>query len=72
MQTLASFLIGERIRDIQREADAARLARLVSSERTRAPWRRQTGNAVRRLSVALDDLASDLDPSACRPSYGRE
>lgn len=72
MQTLAEFLIGEHIRDMQRKADAARLARSAASERTRPGWRRQTGQAARRLSVSLDDLASQLDPGACRPSYGRE
>jgi len=71
MQTLASFLIAEHIKDLRAEADADRLARLATSERTRAAWRRQLGGGARRLSAALDGLAAQLDP-ACRPSYGRE
>ena len=72
MQTLAAFLIAEHIKDIQREADAVRLARSDASERTRPAWRRNAGTAARRLSSALDDLAHELDPTVCRPSYGRE
>jgi hypothetical protein len=70
--SLAAFLIAEHIREIQREADHERLTRSLASERTRAAWRRQTGHAARRLSGALDGLASQLDPTVCRPSYGRE
>jgi hypothetical protein len=74
--SLATFLISEHIRDIQREADAQRLARAAApvdaTERTRSAWRRQLGGGARRLSAALDELASELDPATCRPSYGRE
>jgi hypothetical protein len=71
MQTLAAFLIAEHMKDIQREADAVRLAQVEVTERTRPAWRRSLGTAARRLSGALDELAAELDP-ACRPSYGRE
>lgn len=77
MQTLASFLTEEHIKDLQREADADRLARLATPEQTGSALRRQVGNGARRLSAALDDFATQLDPAACRtsysrPSYGRE
>jgi hypothetical protein len=72
MQTLASFLIAEHIKDLHAEADEDRLARLAASDRNRATWRRQVGNGARRLSIALDGLAAQLDPATCRPSYGRE
>ena len=71
-QTLASFIISEHISDLHRSADHERLMRLVASERTRATWRRQTGHVARRLSLALDGLAAQLDPAPCRPSFGRD
>jgi hypothetical protein len=78
MDSLASYLIGEHISDLRREADAARLARLAVTERTRASatertrsaWRRQVGGGARRLSRALGNVAAQLDPP--RRSYGRE
>jgi len=72
METLAAYLIAEHIAEMRREADAVRLARSASSERTRTTWRRQTGNAVRRLSAALASVAAQLDPAPRRTSYGRE
>jgi len=72
METLAGYLIAQHIGDMRREADAARLARSASSERTRSPWRRQTGNAVRRVSAALASVAAELDPAPRRTSYGSE
>jgi hypothetical protein len=70
-QTLASFLIAEHIREMQRHADHERLTQQLASERTRATWRRQTGHVARRLSLALDEFAAQLDPGP-RPSFGRE
>ncbi|HEX8026200.1 MAG TPA: hypothetical protein VF484_08345 [Candidatus Limnocylindrales bacterium] len=70
-QTLASFLISERIRQLHSDADHERLAKLAT-ERTRATWRRQTGHVARRLSAALDDFAGQLDPAPCRPSFSRD
>jgi hypothetical protein len=72
MQTLASFLISEHIRELRNDADRERLVRQVASERTRAAWRRQTGHVARRLSLMLDGVAAQLDPVPCRPSFGRE
>ena len=71
-QTLASFLIAEHISEMQRHADHERLTRELASERTRATWRRQTGHVARRLSLALDGFAAQLDPAPCRPSFGRD
>jgi hypothetical protein len=71
-QSLGSYLITEHIRELQDEADRQRLARELASERTRATWRQQTGSVARRLSVVLDDLAAQLDPAPCRPSFGRD
>jgi hypothetical protein len=72
MESLAAFLVGEHIREIQLEAERERLARLLTSERTLAAWRRHAGTAARRLSAMFYDVASQLDPASCRPSYGRE
>lgn len=73
MQPLAEHVVTERIKDILREADADRRAQAaVAGGRTRAAWRRWSGGAARRLSAALETVASELDPAACRPSYGRE
>jgi hypothetical protein len=71
MDHLTSILVADRIRRLEQEAATERLAR-AASEHTRAAWRRVAGDGARRLSVALDDVASQLDPGSCRPSYGRE
>lgn len=71
-QTLASFLISERIRRLHSDADHERLARQLAPERSRAAWRRQTGHVARRLSLALDGVAAELDPAPCRPSLSRD
>lgn len=63
-QTLASFLIDEHLREMQRQADHERLTRQLAIERTRATWRRQTGHVARRLSLVLDEVAAQLDPAA--------
>jgi hypothetical protein len=73
MQPLAEHVVAERIRDLLREAEAARRAQAVAvSGRSRAAWRRWSGGAARRLSQALEAVAAELDPSVARPSYGRE
>jgi hypothetical protein len=72
MDTLASYLASEHIKDLHREADAVRLARSAERERTRPAWRKRTGTAARRLSSALADVAAELDPVPRRASYGRE
>lgn len=73
MQPLAALLIAERIDDLLREADADRRAQAaVANRRSRAAWRRWSGGAARRLSAALETVATELDPAVCRPSYGRE
>jgi hypothetical protein len=71
MDHLTSILVADRIQRFEREAAAERLAR-ATSERTRAAWRRFAGDTARRLSARLDEVASQLDPASCRPSYGRE
>ena len=63
-ETMASLLITEHLREMQRQADHERLTRLIASERTRATWRRQTGHVARRLSLVLDGVAAQLDPAA--------
>ena len=80
MDSLASFLIGEHISDLRREADATRLARAAADrnqsmapERTRSGWRRTMGGGARHLSRRLALIAAQLDPTVpSRPSYGRE
>lgn len=72
MDTLAAYLIAEHIKDLTREADAVRLAHSAESERTRPAWRKRAGTAARRLSLALADVAAELDPAPRRASYGRE
>jgi CRP-like cAMP-binding protein len=72
MDHLIATFVADRIRRLEEEAATERLARFVASERTRAAWRRYVGNGARRLSVAFEDVALQLDPGACRPSYGRE
>lgn len=62
-QTMASLLIDEHLREMQRQADHERLTRQLAFERTRATWRRQTGHVARRLSLALDEIAAQLDPA---------
>ena len=71
-QTLASFLISEHISDLHRSADHERLSRLVASQGSRATWRRPTGPVARRLSLALEGVAAQLDPAPCRPSFSRD
>ena len=80
MESLASYIISQRIDALHREAQANRLAhagesertRSSASERTRAGWRRQVGGGARRLSQRLADVAAQLDPAPSRRSYGRE
>lgn len=73
MQTLAEIVASEHIRDLQREAEVARLVRAARpSRRGPAAWRRLSGAAARQLSETLESLAIRLDPTVCRPSYGRE
>lgn len=70
MQTLAAFLVDDHIKDLERTADGLRFAR---EDRTRAAaWRRRAAGTVRRVSVALEDLATELDRRPGRASYGRE
>jgi hypothetical protein len=74
MQSVDGFLVSQRLDDLHREAQEERLA--VASRRARplgaAPWRRHAGAAARWLSRSADTVALALDPSLCRPSYGRE
>jgi hypothetical protein len=73
MHPLDVFLSSERIRELHREAEANRLARTARTARhARAAWRRHGGAAARWLSAAAADVAIALDPSLCRPFYGRE
>lgn len=76
MQTLGAHVVSDHIRDLHREAESARLASLArkagASVRGPATWRRVSGGAARRLSEQLESVALRLDPSVCRPSYGRE
>ncbi len=73
MEPIGAHLISERIRDIEREAAAQNPAWFEDEAMPSRPaWRRHGGAAARRLSLVLADLAADLDPATCRPSYGRE
>jgi len=73
MGTLTELLVEERIRDIEREATSRRVPSFEDVASTAGPaWRRASGGAARRLSVALAELAADLDPSLRRRSYGSE
>ena len=73
MGPITELVVSERINDIEREAardSALRFDDTTSPERP--AWRRHGGAAARRLSLALADLATELDPAIRRPSYGRE
>ena len=70
MEPLTSLIANHHVSDLLREADAERLAKLLRTGQTRAAWRRVTGTTARRMSAALDDVATKLDP-VCRPNYGR-
>ena len=73
MEPIGAHLITERLHDIERDVALENPARLEAAGAPSTPaWRRQGGAAARRLSVALADLAAELDPAVCRPSYGRE
>ena len=73
MEPIGALLMTERIRDIERDTEAQRPHQLeLPFRRTRPAWRRHGGAAARRLSAALADVAAELDPAVCRPSYGRE
>jgi len=73
MQSVPQIVVSDHIRELHREAEAARLARaLGSSRRGPAGWRRVGGAAARQLSDSLESIARRLDPTVCRPSYGRE
>jgi hypothetical protein len=74
MQLLDSFIVSDRIEQRRLEADAERLA--LAARRSRphraSAWRRGGGAAARWLSRTAGSVAVTLDPSLCRPSYGRE
>jgi hypothetical protein len=73
MEPTAARLMTERIRDIERQAASHGPLQFDDGTRAERPaWRRRGGAAARRLSLALADLATELDPALCRPSYGRE
>ena len=62
-QTLASFLISEHISGAARGAGG------------RGPGPRggpPPAPAPRRLSLALEGVAAQLDPAPCRPSFSRD
>jgi hypothetical protein len=72
MEPLAAQHIEEHIADIQREVAAARLARAASAAAQPRSRRRVPRVAVRWVSVGLMFVATRLDPTLRRPSYGRE
>ena len=73
MQPFDGFFSTDRIRELHRDAAANRLARAARPTRpARAAWRRHGGAAARWLSDVAADVAVALDPTICRPSYGRE
>jgi hypothetical protein len=72
MEPSAAHLMTERIHDIEREASGSPMRFEHASRQAPSAWRREGGAAARRLSLALADLAAELDPATCRPSYGRE
>jgi hypothetical protein len=71
MQTLAAFLVDDHIKDLERTADGLRLGREDRSRRS-AAWRRRAAGTVRRVSIALEEVATQLDQRPGRASYGRE
>ena len=73
MEPTAARLMTERIRDIERQAASHGARQFDAGLRAEHPaWRRRSGAAARAVSVAFADLAAELDPTLCRPSYGRE
>lgn len=74
MQSVDGFLVSQRLAELHREAAGERLARASRTARRQqaAAWRRHAGAAARWLSRSADSVALTLDPTLCRPSYGRE
>jgi len=75
MQSVDGYLVSQRLVELHREAAAERLARASRGARhtvTTTAWRRHAGSAARWLSRSADSVALTLDPTLCRPSYGRE
>jgi histone H3/H4 len=73
MQSVPQIVVSDHIRELHREAESARLVRaLGASSRGPSGWRRVSGAAARQLSESLESIALRLDPTVCRPSYGRE
>jgi hypothetical protein len=71
MEPLGEQFVIEHIADMQREAAAGRLANAVEAAQRGAPSRTRR-TAVRWVSNGLMFVATWLDPSIQRPSYGRE
>jgi len=73
MQNVPQIVVSDHIRELQREAESARLVRaLGASNRGPDGWRRVSGAAARQLSESLGSIALRLDPTVCRASYGPE
>lgn len=72
MEPLATEHIYEHLSDIHREAAAARLASAVKAAGRRRSPRRAPRVAIRWMSAGLMFMATRLDPTLRRPSYGRE
>lgn len=69
------FLVSQRLDDLHREAQSERLAAVSRRARQLNPaggWRHHAGAAARWVSRSADSVAFALDPTICRPSYGRE
>jgi len=72
MERLEEVLNREHIAELQREAAASRLASAASDAGRRRSAHRSPRVAVRWVSNGLMFVATRLDPSLRRPSYGRE
>ena len=72
MEPVGAQHIHEYLSDIEREAAARRLAAAAAAARRRRTSRRTPRVAIRWVSNGLMFMATRLDPTLRRPSYGRE
>jgi hypothetical protein len=72
MEPLGENLVKEHIAELQREAAASRLVKAASETGRGAAASRSPRVAARWVSSGLMFVATRLDPTIRRPSYGRE
>jgi hypothetical protein len=68
VNSLTALLAAEHLQDLLREAESVRRSRRGAAVEAKGPaaWRRSLGRVARGLSVALDRIATRLDPEIRR------